>query len=150
MAIFARVLIGGPQISLRPARTTLAAASSTVGKSILMCKQRSEQSTVIPSWRSAASMAPATTSGRPQPKGPGSVAMSMRMVAATYHWEAPGNHFVLDHHPSIPGLVYACGFTRHAFKLAQAIGAVLTDLPLDKTTCLPVDFCRARRFTKET
>ena len=66
----------------------------------------------------------------------------------THHCETPDNHFVLDRHPSIPGLAYACGFPGHGFKFEPAIGAALADMPLDKTTPLPNDFLQARRFAK--
>ena len=66
----------------------------------------------------------------------------------THHCETPDNHFVLDRHPSIPGLVYACGFSGHGFKFEPAIGAALADMALDQTTRLPIDFLQARRFAK--
>ena len=66
----------------------------------------------------------------------------------THHCETPDNHFVLDRHPSIPGLVHACGFSGHGFKFAPTIGAAHADLALDKMTYLPVDFLQARRFAK--
>ena len=62
--------------------------------------------------------------------------------------ETPENRFVHNLQLSIPGLVYACGFSSHSFKLAAAIGAALADMPLDKTTPLPNDFLQARRFAK--
>jgi sarcosine oxidase len=59
----------------------------------------------------------------------------------------PDNHFILDRHPAIPGLVYACGFCGHGFKFAPVIGEALTSLALDGATDLPVDFLSARRFS---
>ncbi|MFQ5565292.1 MAG: N-methyl-L-tryptophan oxidase [Paracoccaceae bacterium] len=58
----------------------------------------------------------------------------------------PDNHFILDHHPEIPALVYACGFCGHGFKFAPVIGEALTDLALDGATDLPVGFLAAGRF----
>ena len=58
----------------------------------------------------------------------------------------PDNHFIIDRHPSIPGLVYACGFCGHGFKFAPVIGEALADLALEKSTRLPIDFLSARRF----
>ena len=58
----------------------------------------------------------------------------------------PDNHFILDRHPDIPGLVYACGFCGHGFKFAPVIGEALTDLALDGATALPLGFLAAGRF----
>ena len=58
----------------------LAAASCAVGRSILMCENKSEQSALIPPSRSAVFMASATMLGRQRSKWSGSVSMSMRMV----------------------------------------------------------------------
>jgi sarcosine oxidase len=58
----------------------------------------------------------------------------------------PDNHFILDRHPAIPGLVYACGFCGHGFKFAPVIGEALADLALDGATALPVGFLSAGRF----
>jgi len=58
----------------------------------------------------------------------------------------PDNHFILDRHPGLPGLVYACGFCGHGFKFAPVIGEALSDLALDGATDLPVEFLAAGRF----
>ncbi len=58
----------------------------------------------------------------------------------------PDNHFIIDRHPTIPGLVYACGFSGHGFKFAPVIGEALADLALDGATGLPVGFLSAARF----
>jgi sarcosine oxidase len=60
----------------------------------------------------------------------------------------PDNHFILDRHPGIPGLVYACGFCGHGFKFAPVIGEALCDLALEGKTDLPVDFLAAGRFAE--
>jgi monomeric sarcosine oxidase len=43
----------------------------------------------------------------------------------------PDEDFVLDRHPSAPGVVFGAGFSGHGFKFATAIGEHLVDLALD-------------------
>jgi sarcosine oxidase len=62
----------------------------------------------------------------------------------------PDNHFILDRHPGIPGLVYACGFCGHGFKFAPVIGEALADLALEGRTVLPIGFLSAGRFAGRT
>jgi sarcosine oxidase len=62
----------------------------------------------------------------------------------------PDNHFILDRHPAIPGLVYACGFCGHGFKFAPVIGEALADLALEGRTALPIGFLSAGRFAGRT
>jgi sarcosine oxidase len=71
----------------------------------------------------------------------------VREALACLYTMTPDNHFILDRHTAIPGLVYACGFCGHGFKFAPVIGEALTDLALDGATALPVDFLSARRFS---
>lgn len=60
----------------------------------------------------------------------------------------PDNHFVVDRHSDLPGLVYAAGFSGHGFKFAPVIGEVLADLALDGATAQPIEFLSARRFAE--
>lgn len=71
----------------------------------------------------------------------------VREALACLYTMTPDNHFILDRHPAIPGLVYACGFCGHGFKFAPVIGEALSDLALDGATALPVGFLSARRFS---
>ena len=58
----------------------------------------------------------------------------------------PDNHFIIDHHPRLPGVVFATGFSGHGFKFAPVVGEVLADLALDGTTAQPISFLSAGRF----
>lgn len=58
----------------------------------------------------------------------------------------PDNHFVVDRHPDLPGVVYACGFCGHGYKFAPVIGEALADLALDGQTAHPIGFLAADRF----
>lgn len=70
----------------------------------------------------------------------------LRKTQTCLYTMTPDNHFILDRHPRIPALVYACGFCGHGFKFAPVIGEALTDLALDGATTLPVGFLSAERF----
>jgi len=58
----------------------------------------------------------------------------------------PDNHFIVDRHPELPGLVYAGGFYGHGFKFAPVIGEILADLTIDGATDHPIGFLSADRF----
>ena len=58
----------------------------------------------------------------------------------------PDNHFVIDRHPELPGLVYATACSGHGFKFAPVIGEVLADLALEGATEWPIGFLSANRF----
>ena len=58
----------------------------------------------------------------------------------------PDLGFVVDVHPTEPGVAYASVCSGHGFKFAPVIGEVLADLALTGTTSQPVDPFRASRF----
>ena len=58
----------------------------------------------------------------------------------------PDNHFIVDYHPTIPGVAFAGGFSGHGFKFAPVIGEILADLTLDSHTDHPIDFLSLNRF----
>ena len=60
----------------------------------------------------------------------------------------PDNHFVIDRHPEMPGLVYASACSGHGFKFAPVIGEVLADLALEGATEWPIGFLSANRFAQ--
>ena len=79
----------------------------------------------------------------------GDVKITVALLDRLIHeCETPENHFVFNRHLAIPGLVYACAFTGHSFRLAPAIGAALADMGLDITARLPINFFQAGRFAK--
>jgi len=55
-------------------------------------------------------------------------------------------HFILDRHPRFPNVSFAAGFSGHGFKFAPVIGLALTDLALQGTTDLPVQFLSRTRL----
>jgi sarcosine oxidase len=73
----------------------------------------------------------------------------LRAAETCLYTMTPDNHFIIDRHPAIPGLVYGCGFCGHGFKFAPVIGEALADLALEKKTRLPIDFLSAHRFARD-
>jgi glycine/D-amino acid oxidase-like deaminating enzyme len=62
--------------------------------------------------------------------------VSARVVesAACLYTLTPDEDFVLDRHPTVPGVVFGAGFSGHGFKFATAIGEHLAALALDPST----------------
>ncbi|MFX4458640.1 FAD-dependent oxidoreductase [Acinetobacter baumannii] len=60
---------------------------------------------------------------------------------------SPDGHFIVDKHPEMPNVVYACGFSGHGFKFATAIGEALCDLILERSPRTSIAFLSATRFT---
>lgn len=50
------------------------------------------------------------------------------------------HHFVIDRHPTDPGVVVGAGFSGHGFKFTPVVGAALADLALRDETDLPIGF----------
>jgi sarcosine oxidase len=61
----------------------------------------------------------------------------------------PDEHFIVDRHPGLPGLIIAAGFSGHGFKFAPAIGEALADLAMNGTTTAPIGFLGLNRFQSE-
>ena len=55
----------------------------------------------------------------------------------------PDAHFVVDHHPEHPQVVFAAGLSGHGFKFTGVLGEALADLALDGSTALPIEFLSA-------
>ena len=45
----------------------------------------------------------------------------------------PDDEFIIDRHPSAPGVAYASACSGHGYKFAPIVGAILADLVLDRT-----------------
>jgi sarcosine oxidase len=50
------------------------------------------------------------------------------------------HHFLVDRHPRFSRVVVGAGFSGHGFKFTPVIGQVLSDLALQGSTALPIDF----------
>lgn len=59
---------------------------------------------------------------------------------------SPDEHFIVDHHPTLPQVVFAAGLSGHGFKFAPALGRALAEMALAGRTKLPLDFLSLDRF----
>jgi sarcosine oxidase len=62
----------------------------------------------------------------------------------------PDLGFVIDRHPTVPGVAFASACSGHGFKFAPVIGEALADLATRGTTALPIEPFRAARFAGQT
>jgi len=58
----------------------------------------------------------------------------------------PDEHFIIDHHPQHPQVVFAAGFSGHGFKMCSVVGEVLADLALERHTPHDIGLLRWGRF----
>lgn len=66
--------------------------------------------------------------------------------SACLYTMSPDEHFIVDHTPSTPQVVFAAGLSGHGFKFTPVLGEVLTDLALQGRSTLPIEFLRLQRF----
>ena len=76
---------------------------------------------------------------------PGLAQPAIRSAVCLYTM-SPDGHFVIDHHPTVPQVVFGAGFSGHGFKFASVIGEVLADLALTGCSAQPVGFLGLSRF----
>ncbi|MFI7065772.1 NAD(P)/FAD-dependent oxidoreductase [Kribbella sp. NPDC050124] len=60
----------------------------------------------------------------------------------------PDHNAVIGRSRTVPGFVYACGFSGHGFLMGPAIGEVLRDLCLDREPVVDVTSLDAERFSE--
>lgn len=58
----------------------------------------------------------------------------------------PDHHFIIDHHPQHPQVVYASACSGHGFKFAIVVGEILADLATEGATPHRIEFLSAARF----
>jgi sarcosine oxidase len=59
---------------------------------------------------------------------------------------SPDEHFLIDHLPDQPNVIYAGGFSGHGFKFASVVGEILADLVTTGRATPHADFLRAARL----
>jgi sarcosine oxidase len=59
----------------------------------------------------------------------------------------PDRHFLIDHHPEYPQVLFATGFSGHGFKFASVVGEILADLAIKGKTKHVIEQFRLARFT---
>jgi sarcosine oxidase len=77
---------------------------------------------------------------------PGASGSVIKTLTCMYT-NTPDRHFIIDHIPDAPQVVYGCGFSGHGFKFASAIGEVLAELAVDGSTRHDVAFLSPRRIS---
>jgi monomeric sarcosine oxidase len=58
----------------------------------------------------------------------------------------PDHHFVIDHHPGYPHIVFAGGFSGHGFKFGTLIGRILADLAQKQQPSVDLSMFNVKRF----
>ncbi|XP_038060270.1 peroxisomal sarcosine oxidase-like [Patiria miniata] len=58
----------------------------------------------------------------------------------------PDDEIILDRHPDHPNIVIGCGFSGHGFKLAPAVGRILSDLATGTTPSYDISPMSLKRF----
>lgn len=58
----------------------------------------------------------------------------------------PDKHFVIDHHPDFPHIVFGAGFSGHGFKFTTLVGKILSELALDGSTQYDTSLFKLSRF----
>jgi sarcosine oxidase len=58
---------------------------------------------------------------------------------------SPDLHFIIDHHPEHPNVVFAAGLSGHGFKFTSALGELLADLAVKGRSDLDWQFLRCNR-----
>jgi monomeric sarcosine oxidase len=59
---------------------------------------------------------------------------------------SPDEMFIVDRHPMHANVVFAAGLSGHGFKFAPVIGRALSEMALEGSTQLPIDFLSLRRL----
>lgn len=61
---------------------------------------------------------------------------------------SPDEHFIVDHYPALPQVVFAAGLSGHGYKFAPVLGRALAELAIDGSTALPIGFLSLQRFAR--
>jgi sarcosine oxidase len=69
------------------------------------------------------------------------------MLASCMFTNSPDEHFIIDHHPEWPQVVFASPCSGHGFKFASVVGEIVADLATDGATRHLIDLFRLARLT---
>jgi sarcosine oxidase len=72
----------------------------------------------------------------------------LREATVCLYTNTPDFNFVIDVHPSVPGVAYASACSGHGFKFAPVVGEILADLAIDGSTSRPIELFTANRFAR--
>ncbi len=74
------------------------------------------------------------------------VSQTCTQHAVCMYTVTPDTNFVVDRHPQHPQIVFAAGLSGHGYKFTPLLGEALTDLVLDGSTKLPIEFLSRARL----
>jgi sarcosine oxidase len=83
--------------------------------------------------------------GRRLPEADG----GLQAMTTCLYTNTPDEHFVIDHHPHYPNIVFASACSGHGFKFTCVVGQALADLAADGRTDFPIGFLTLSRFAKD-
>jgi N-methyl-L-tryptophan oxidase len=63
-----------------------------------------------------------------------------------YYTMTPDENFIVDRLPDTPSVVVVAGLSGHGFKFTSVLGELASQLALDQTPTLGIDFLRLQRF----
>ena len=72
---------------------------------------------------------------------------AIRKHSVCFYTMTPDGHFIIDRHPIYANVVFGAGFSGHGFKFTGVLGQALTDLVLEGSTSLPIEFLSLGRET---
>ena len=78
---------------------------------------------------------------------PGSIGRVLQTITCMYTM-TPDEQYIIDRHPRLEQLFYACGFSGTGFKFSCVVGEILAELALEGKTRFEIDFMAARRFAE--
>jgi sarcosine oxidase len=70
----------------------------------------------------------------------------LREATVCLYTNTPDRHFVIDVHPTVPGVAFASACSGHGFKFAPVVGEILAELALSGSTTMPIGAFTAARF----
>ncbi|HVT85074.1 MAG TPA: N-methyl-L-tryptophan oxidase [Chitinophagaceae bacterium] len=74
---------------------------------------------------------------------------SIHVMKTCLYTNTPDENFILDFLPGYDkNVVVATGFSGHGFKFASVVGEIMSELAVNGSTSLPINFLNARRFMK--
>jgi sarcosine oxidase len=73
-------------------------------------------------------------------------ATSLRSARVCLYTMTPDEHWIIDHHPEYPHIVFAGGCSGHAFKFCILIGKILAEMTMTGTTQYDTSLFTIKRF----
>lgn len=72
--------------------------------------------------------------------------MPLKYGKTCVYTNTPDSDFIIDRHPKLKNVLFACGFSGHGFKFASAVGEILSQLAIDGKTEMDISNFSMDRF----